>query len=80
MDIDGLARLIEEKHAQTDLMFRTVTKSLDEQKVFCSHSMDCMAEKIRGHERTLTQIKTIGSLLTFVWGAIVLFVSKIWGR
>jgi hypothetical protein len=80
MDIDGLGRLIEEKHAQTDLMFKTVTKALDDQKVFCSKSMECMADKIREHEKTLTQIKTIGSLLTFVWGAIVLFIGKIWGR
>ena len=80
MDIDGLGRLIEANHAQTQLMFENVTKSLDEQKFFCSKSMDCMADRIRGHEKTLTQIKTIGSLLTFVWGAIVLFLGKIWGR
>lgn len=80
MDIEGLGKLIEEKHAQTQLMFETVTKALDGQQVFCARSMECMASKIREHETTLTKIKTIGSLLQVVWGAIIVLISTWLGR
>lgn len=77
MDIEGLGRLIEEKHDQTELMFATVKEALADQKIFCHNTMQCMEKKVSEHETTLTKIKTIGSLVAFAWGVFVLFSKEI---
>lgn len=77
MDIEGLGRLIEEKHAQTVIMFDSVKEALEHQRDFCSHSMSILEKRVLEHENSLTRIKTIGSLLSLLWGAIVLITSHI---
>lgn len=77
MDIEGLGRLIEEKHAQTVLMFNDVKEELIEQRTFCANAMQGIDKKVSEHETTLTKIKTYGSLLSFAWGVIVLFSKEI---
>lgn len=84
MDIEGLGKLIEANHSDNLRQFDTLRGEMTLCRSACnerftetSQRCDELCKTVKGHTRTITQIKTIGSLASVVWGAIVLFASHI---
>jgi hypothetical protein len=87
MDMEGLGKLIETNHEDNLRQFKGLRTDMESCKVACSdrynridERCDELCRSVKAHGKTLTQIKTIGSLASLVWGAIVLFVSAIIGE
>lgn len=86
MDIEGLGKLIEANHHDTLRQFESVKNMYSEQKRICDKRMDTIEDRqretcatVKSHGKTLTQIKTIGSLAALAWGAIVTFIRSFIG-
>lgn len=84
MDIEGLGKLIEQGRSENSRQFDDLKNMYKDQKnqcdsrfEHCDSRMDDLCKSVKSHGKTITQIKTIGSLASLVWGAIVLFASHI---
>ena len=84
MDIEGLGKLIENNHADSLRQFDALKEQMemcrdtcDDKYNVCKQRCDKLCLDVKSHGKTLTQIKTIGSLASLVWGAIVLFASHL---
>lgn len=83
MDIEGLGKLMEQNHADTLRQFDEIRLRLQDRSTLWNTRLDLLQRNcgeltdiIKDHSTTLVQIKTIGSLLGLVWGAIVVFLSN----
>lgn len=84
MDLEGLGKLIEANHADNLRQFDGLKVEMSMCRNSCNgrfkevdERVDSLCRTVKGHTKTITQIKTIGSLASLVWGAIVLFASHI---
>jgi hypothetical protein len=83
MDMEGLGALIEANHSAALRQFEEIRNRLTDCKSICNDRISNLVRRtddldglLRDHARTLIQMKTIGSLLGVVWGAVVVFVSN----
>jgi len=84
MDIEGVGKILEANHADNLRQFSLLRGDMQMCKRDCSQRYDSVNRKcddvcksVKANTITLTRIKTIGSLASLVWGAIVLFASQI---
>jgi hypothetical protein len=82
MDVEGLVTIIEANHAENLRHLEGLSKQFSDQRTVCNSRMDSidtrcgdMCKTVKAQGKTITQIRTIGSLAVFVWGAIVALVS-----
>jgi hypothetical protein len=84
MDDEGLVGIIKANHAENLRHFEGLSKQFSDQRVLCNKRMDGISDRcndlcktVKSQGKTLTQIKTIGSLVLIAWGAVVSFMGNI---